>query len=275
LALLWSLAVFISGAAAESLQETMAKAKKGDAAAQCSLGERYASGDGTKKDPARAKTWFEKAAAQGHPGAQTNLGLMYAQGDGVKKDLARAKTWFEKAAAQGHPDAQACLGVIYFRGLGVKKDPVQAKTWFKKAADQGQNQAKEVLAEIQLSEGSAEAGKVVHANHGKEGQAIDLKSLAVPGRRVLVDFYSPLCPPCVRLAPLLEHLAAKTDWIVMKVNINRPGIKVIDWESPVVKQFKLEAVPHLVLLDRQGQTVAEGGIAMEIIERQMQRAGID
>lgn len=347
LALCWLLLVLSSGAAAESLQETMAKAQKGDAVAQWSLSLRYAKGIGVKQSWAKAKAWMEKSAAQGnlqaigdlgvmyfrgygvnqdyargrslleksanggHPAAQFLIGKMYADGEGVKQDWDRARTWYEKAAAQGDAKAQFLLGDIYANGQGVKRDWVQArawyekaavqgdaeaqttmgimytqglggekdlakaKEWYRKAADQGLYEAKGMLAELEISEGSAEAGKVVQANQGKEGQAIDLKSLAVPGRRMLVDLYSPLCPPCVNLAPLLERLAAKTDWIIIKVNIDRPGVKEPDWDSPVAQQFELEGMPYLLVLDRQGQTIAKGGMAIEIMERQMQRAGVE
>ena len=164
---------------------------------------------------------------------------------------------------------------MYFKGLGVEPDAVQAREWLQKAADQGVPMAGELLAELLLPTVKGMAGKVVQANQGKEGQAVDLKALAVPGRRVVVDFFSPACPPCVALAPHLEGLAAKTDWIVVKVNINRPGVKEIDWDSPVAKQFELESVPHLKLVDAQGTTVAAGAQAMEVILRQMQQAGVE
>lgn len=122
---------------------------------------------------------------------------------------------------------------------------------------------------------SALAGEVVHANQGTEGQVVNPKSLIVPGRPVVVDLYSNFCPPCLQLAPRLERLAGKTNIVVMKVNINRPGFQGIDWQSPVALQFSLKTVPYLVLLDPQGKMIAEGQQAMEIIERQMQELGVD
>ncbi len=118
------------------------------------------------------------------------------------------------------------------------------------------------------------AGEVVQANQGREGQAISGKSLIVPGHPVVVDFYSEFCPPCLKLAPQLERLAQKTNIVVVKVNINRPGFQGIDWQSPVALQFKLKKMPHLMLLDPQGKMIAQGQMAMEIIERQMQELGV-
>jgi len=127
---------------------------------------------------------------------------------------------------------------------------------------------------VALSSPAVVVGEVVQANSGQEGQAVNPKSLIVPGRPVVVDLYSPFCPPCLQLAPRLERLAAKTRIVVMKVNINRPGFQGIDWQSPVALQFGLKTVPYLVLLDPQGKMIAEGQQALEIIERQMQEVGV-
>ena len=37
---------------------------------------------------------------------------MYYAGEGVPRDAAKAKEWFEKAAAQGNADAQANLDAM-------------------------------------------------------------------------------------------------------------------------------------------------------------------
>ncbi|WP_368656011.1 hypothetical protein [Testudinibacter aquarius] len=62
-----------------------------------------------KKDYARAKSYYEQAAAQGDPNAVHNLGVLYVQGLGVKLDYARAKSYYEQAAAQGDKDAAEAL----------------------------------------------------------------------------------------------------------------------------------------------------------------------
>jgi uncharacterized protein len=86
LSLVVSLLAFASFALAQSLEQTKAKAEKGDAAAQSALGSMYAKGEGVAQDWAQAKAWFEKAAAQGNAAAQFSIGFMYAQGQGIKQD---------------------------------------------------------------------------------------------------------------------------------------------------------------------------------------------
>ena len=47
-----------------------------------------------------------EAADQGLARAQFNLGLMYSDGEGVPKDPIRAYSWWNLAAAQGHEGAK-------------------------------------------------------------------------------------------------------------------------------------------------------------------------
>lgn len=70
------------------------------------------------------------------------IGLMYANGSGTEEDPAKAFSWYEKAALQGHLEAKYMVGSCYEKGFGVKKDLEKALEWYKKAsgylyADQG------------------------------------------------------------------------------------------------------------------------------------------
>ena len=50
---------------------------------------------------------FGTGAAHGHAPSMRNLGLLYESGQGVAQDYAKAREWYEKAAATGKPDAEA------------------------------------------------------------------------------------------------------------------------------------------------------------------------
>ena len=69
----------------------------------------YRDGQGVAQDYGKARTWFEKTAAQGDAAAQYNLGSLYENGQGVTRDISKAREWFEKAAAQGDESAKAAL----------------------------------------------------------------------------------------------------------------------------------------------------------------------
>ena len=120
-----------------------AGAERGEASAQCALAMCYDFVDceGIPHDYAKARQWYEKAAAQGEAEAQFKLGLMYDEGKGVRQDHAEARKWFEKAAAQGNAEAQSCLGFMYEKGQGVPQDYVKARKWYEKAAAQGDIEA--------------------------------------------------------------------------------------------------------------------------------------
>ena len=73
-------------AAKKKFEATKAKAEKGDAEAQNSLGVMYFSGEGVPEDVKEAVKWYSNAAEQGYALAQFYLGNMYRTGTGVQKD---------------------------------------------------------------------------------------------------------------------------------------------------------------------------------------------
>ncbi|MFA9949372.1 tetratricopeptide repeat protein [Dentiradicibacter hellwigii] len=114
-------------------------AERGDAQAQYYLGVMYSNGDGFAQNNAKARKWWEKAAAQGDAKAQYNLGVIYYDGQGVAQSYAKAREWWEKAAAQGYAEAQYNLGFMYAGGRGVAKDLLKARKWYEQAAAQTEN----------------------------------------------------------------------------------------------------------------------------------------
>jgi TPR repeat protein len=151
-------------------EETKAKAEKGDADAQATLGLDYFSGlHGIPQDYTKAANWFRKAAEQGNAVAEFYLGFLYQLGSGVPKNMSEglkwnrkaaeqgfamaqwtlggryefetnfveAAKWYRKAAEQDFSLAQLNLGVCYAKGNGVAKDFAEAVKWYHKAAEQG------------------------------------------------------------------------------------------------------------------------------------------
>lgn len=119
------------------------------------------------------------------------------------------------------------------------------------------------------------AGAAADANAGNGGGTLEVNSLTAKGKTTLIDFYSPFCPPCVRLAPVMERLAEKRpDLVIRKVNINRPDVKGIDWHSPLAQQYQIRQVPYFMIFSPKGKLVAQGGDAMEQVRRWIQEAGL-
>ena len=74
----------------------------GDVAAMNAIAGLYAQGEGVRRDPAMAATWYRRSAERGDPIGQLNLGDMYSQGAGVPRDRVAAYIWLSRAAAQGN-----------------------------------------------------------------------------------------------------------------------------------------------------------------------------
>ena len=98
------------------------------------------------------------------------------------------------------------------------------------------------------------------------GQTVDLADYLVPGKTTVFDFYSEYCPTCRSIAPDLRRLhAGRPDLVVVLVNVNRPGIKTIDWQSPVAKQYSLPSTPQLQVFGPDGKMLAEGKPAYRLV----------
>ncbi len=103
----------------------------------------------------------------------------------------------------------------------------------------------------------------------------DVKSLLVKGKTTLIDFYSPYCPPCMRLAPIMAQLAEKRpDLALVKVNINRLEVVGIDWSSPLAQQYQIRQVPYFMIFSPQGQLLSQGQDAVGTVQRWLQEAGL-
>jgi thiol-disulfide isomerase/thioredoxin len=99
-----------------------------------------------------------------------------------------------------------------------------------------------------------------------QGEPVELVDYMVDGEYVVFDFMSDYCPPCKQIAPWMDRLHAERDDVsVVKVDINRPGVRGIDWKSPVAAQFRLSSIPHFKVMDGKGAVVAEGDQAWQMV----------
>jgi thiol-disulfide isomerase/thioredoxin len=107
---------------------------------------------------------------------------------------------------------------------------------------------------------------VVDGNPGQGGQPVDLKKFVKTGQTTIIDLYSPACAPCMKLAPILASVAAKRPRTqVVKLDINRPNVKGIDFDSPLSKQQGISFVPFILIYNEQGQIQAKGQEAINMV----------
>ena len=113
-------------------------------------------------------------------------------------------------------------------------------------------------------------------NAGRGGEALEIRSLLSRDRTTVIDFYSPYCYPCVQMTPILEKLAAAMPEVMfVRVNINRPAVRGIDWKSPLVQQYRIKSVPHFMIFNPQEKLVAEGTAARQMIRGWLQKTGLE
>jgi TPR repeat protein len=132
----------------KAFESIKAKAEKGDALSQHTLGIFYLYGEGVEKAPSEAAKWFRKAAEQGLAKAQYDLGYCYEDGEGIEKDKVLAFNWYHKAAAQGNAKAQYSVGFACHYGEGTTKDFELAGKWYTLSANQDYAPAQYMLGRM-------------------------------------------------------------------------------------------------------------------------------
>ena len=102
---------------AAALRAFREAAAGGDPLGEFNLGYMLMKGlGGAGEDTAAALTLFERCAeVHGMPAAFNALGVMYWNGHGVEKDTARAREYFEEAAAIDDPDGHFNLGSLHLQ----------------------------------------------------------------------------------------------------------------------------------------------------------------
>jgi thiol-disulfide isomerase/thioredoxin len=107
------------------------------------------------------------------------------------------------------------------------------------------------------------------------GGEFDIESYLQKGKINIVDFYSDYCPPCRQISPLLKKLdKQRQDLVVLPVDINRKGVKGIDWQSPLARQYDLTSIPHFQIYDADGNLSKEGQEAYAEVLTMLASAGI-
>ncbi|MBY5918471.1 sel1 repeat family protein [Rhizobium leguminosarum] len=104
------------------------------------LGQHYAMGFEGKKDPPRAREWFQKAANNGSVEGMVALGESYRLSDPPFRDVPMGIVWISKAADSGDTKEMVKLGRIYKDGEGIEKDYASAEKWFSRAAAAGKGE---------------------------------------------------------------------------------------------------------------------------------------
>jgi thioredoxin len=68
------------------------------------------------------------------------------------------------------------------------------------------------------------------------------------GKITIVDFYADWCGPCRRMSPILEKIAEENSSVVVqKVNVDK--------HPDLAREYQANAIPHIIIYDKQGGEV--------------------
>jgi len=112
----------------------------------------------------------------------------------------------------------------------------------------GQGPAKNQQAKV-------EAPAAVVAGRGRQvevishGTEVDIAKHVALGNVTVVDFYADWCGPCKQLSPSLEQMARTDPEVALR------KIDIVNWKTPVVRQFNIHSVPQVNVYNRGGRLV--------------------
>ena len=119
----------------------------GDPRAAIALGEMYDKGEGVAASPAKACSYFQKAADAGLAEGDYRVGLCYRDG-ALQGGGAAAVDWLQRAAAGGYAAADCAIGELYLTGTGVEQAAATGLAYCVKGARAGDVAAMEKVAEL-------------------------------------------------------------------------------------------------------------------------------
>jgi len=94
-----------------------------------------------------------------------------------------------------------------------------------------------------------------------KGRQVDVSKHLAPGLVTIIDFYADWCGPCKQISPVLEQMARTDPDIALR------KIDIINWESPVAKQYKVQSIPRIEVYNRAGNLVGTAGASAEQVRR--------
>lgn len=146
----------------EAFEDAYEGAISGKSPYQCFVGYCYSVGRVVKQDHKKAAYWFKKAAENGSTAGMFNYALISESGEGARRNIARAFRLYLQAANAGHLQAQTNLAVCYLDGCGTKRNLDEGVRWLRKAAKRGDDVAQYNLGKAYL-DGEGVSKSIRHA----------------------------------------------------------------------------------------------------------------
>lgn len=125
------------------------------------------------------------------------------------------------------------------------------------------------VAKMPISE--MQATNYLPLNADKPGKFVNVQNYLVPGKYTIVHYFSPYDGVSSNLEPRLVQLTQiRTDIAVRTVNINRPEVQGIDWQSPVLENARIQKLPYFQIYDPAQSLRAQARPAYEQVSQWVQ-----
>jgi thioredoxin 1 len=98
------------------------------------------------------------------------------------------------------------------------------------------------------------------------GQEVKLGELLQMGKVTVVDFYADWCGPCRQVSPYLQRMAAHD------ADINLIKIDIVQWDTPVARQFDIRSIPNIRVFDRRGGQVGSPTSDLRAVQQNVKTA---
>jgi hypothetical protein len=124
------------------------------------------------------------------------------------------------------------------------------------------------LAVAKMPKSQMQATEFLRLNEDKPGTPVDVQHYLVPGKYTIVEYLSPYDGLSVNIEQRLAQLCqVRRDIAVRIVNINRPEVQQVDWESPVIQYARIQKLPFIQIYDPNQSLRAQGRPAyQQVIE---------
>jgi thiol-disulfide isomerase/thioredoxin len=134
------------------------------------------------------------------------------------------------------------ISKIYF--VELPKD-VQKRFHYNAAIAAAYSQ--QAARQVQATTGVAGRGQPVEViSHGTQ---VNINQHLALGNVTIIDFYADWCGPCRQLAPSLEQMARTDPEIALR------KIDIVNWKTPVARQFNVYSIPQVNVYNRAGSFV--------------------
>lgn len=122
----------------------------------------------------------------------------------------------------------------------------------------------EPLAVDKLPKEQVQSEPLLALNEDKPGAAVNVQNYLAGGKYTLVEYYSPYSPECSELQQGINQLPQMYNFLAVRtVNINRPGVQGVDFQSPAAQELGLTTVPYFYIYEANKSLRAHGRPARE------------